>query len=91
MIPMPIFQKVPYEYMPLPPGSVWLALCRHNMNTSWALLASSIPNLVICQDTSLPVPILFKFGSSNALGWKEWMDNELSNMGFMEALCGPVC
>jgi len=64
------FPKVPSEYTPLPLGHVWLALCRRNTDISWASLASSIPDLVICQGTSLPVPILFKFGSGTALGWK---------------------
>ena len=50
---------------------------------SWAPLASSIPDLDICQGTSLPVPILFEFGSGTLLGWKEWVDEELADMGFM--------
>ena len=49
-------------------------------------LASSIPNLVICQGTSLPIPIHFEFGSSTTLGWREWVDNELSNTGSMGLL-----
>ena len=80
------FPKVPGEYMPPPLGRVWLALCCPNTNVSWAPLASSILDLVIRQDTSLLMPILFEFGSSTALGWKEWVDKELSNMGFMESL-----
>ena len=32
------------------------------------------------------MPIHFKFGSSIALGWKEWVDNELSDTGFMGLL-----
>ncbi|KAK9991391.1 hypothetical protein SO802_026376 [Lithocarpus litseifolius] len=36
--------------------------------------------------TSLPVPILFEFGSSTTLGWKEWVDKELLDTGFMESL-----
>ena len=31
-------------------------------------------------------PILFEFGSSTTLGWKEWVDDELSNKIFMAAL-----
>ena len=53
---------------------------------SWALLASSIPDLVIGQGTSLPVPILFEFGSGTTLGWKEWVDDELSGKIFRAAL-----
>ena len=78
----PHFLKIAGDYMPPPPGRVWLALCRRNMNISWASLASSIPNLVIRQGTSLPVPIHFKFGSSTALGWRKWVDNELSDTSF---------
>ena len=65
---------------------MWLALCHRNTDISWAPLASLIPDLVIHQGTSLPMPILFKFGSGIALGWKEWVDNELSDKGFMVAL-----
>ena len=32
------------------------------------------------------MPILFEFGLGTALGWKEWVDNELSDKGFMEVL-----
>ena len=32
------------------------------------------------------MPILFKFGSSTTLGWKEWVDKELFDEGFMEVL-----
>ena len=49
-------------------------------------MASSIPNLVIRQGTSLRMPILFKFGSGTSLGWKEWVDDELSDKGFMAVL-----
>ena len=80
------FLKVLNDYTPLPPGYVWLTLCHHNTDVSWAPLASSIPDLVIGQGTSLPMPIHFEFGSSTALGWKEWVDRELSNMGFMGLL-----
>ncbi|KAK9999043.1 hypothetical protein SO802_018646 [Lithocarpus litseifolius] len=80
------FPKVPSDYTPPLPGCVWLALCRSNTDVSWAPLASSIPDLVIRQGTSLPVPIHFKFGSGIALGWKEWVDRELFDMGFMGLL-----
>ena len=81
------FPKVPSDYTsPLPPGRVWLAFCCHNTDVSWAPLASSIPNLVIRQGSSLLVPILFEFGSGTTLGWKEWVDRELSDTGFMELL-----
>ena len=80
------FPKMPGEYLPPPLSHVWLSLCRHNTEISWAPLASLILDLIIRQGTSLPVPILFKFGSGTALGWKEWVDTELSNKGFMSAL-----
>ena len=41
------FPKVPGNYTPLLPGCVWLTLCHHNPNVSWAPLASSIPDLAI--------------------------------------------
>ena len=66
--------------------AVWLALCHRNTNVSWALLASSIPDLVIRQGTSLLVPIHFEFGSGTTLGWKERVHRELSDMGFMGLL-----
>ena len=72
--------------MPPLPSRVWLALCRHNTKASWAPLAFSIPDLVIRQGTSLPVSIHFKFGLGMALGWKEWVNRELSNSGFMGLL-----
>ena len=63
------FPKVPSDYTPLPPGHVWISLCRRNTEAPWAPLASSIPDLVIHQGTSLPVPIHFEFGSDTTLGW----------------------
>nr|XP_023928298.1 uncharacterized protein LOC112039648 [Quercus suber] len=83
---MSTFTKIPGDYAPPPSGPVWLAICQQNPNVSWALLASSIPDLVIRQGISLPVSIHFEFGSGTALGWKEWVDNELSNTGFMGLL-----
>ena len=80
------FSKVPSDYTQSPPGLVWLALCLCNTNVSWALLASSIPDLIICQGTSLPMPIHFEFRSGTALGWKEWVDRELSDTGFIGLL-----
>ena len=65
---------------------MWLALCRRNPDVSWALLASSVPDLVIGQGILLPMPIHFEFRSSTALGWREWVDNEFSNTGFMRLL-----
>ena len=47
---------------------------------------SSIPDLAIRQGISLLVPIHFKFGLGTALGWREWVDNELSDVGFMGLL-----
>ena len=80
------FPVVPDDYSPLPLGHVWLSICYRNTGVSWAPLASSIPDLDIRQGTSLPVPILFEFGSGMSLGWKEWVDTELSNVGFIAAL-----
>ena len=82
----PHFPQIPGDYAPPPSGCVWLALCRRNTNISWAPLASSIPDLVIRQGISLPVPIHFEFKSGTALGWKEWVDNDLSDIGFMGLL-----
>ena len=64
----PYFPKILGDYSPPPPGRVWLALCWRNPDVSWAPLASSIPDLVIRQGISLPVPIHFEFGSGTALG-----------------------
>ena len=82
----PHFPKIPGDYVPPPLGRVWLALCRRNLDVSWALLASSVPDLVIRQGISLLVPIHFEFGSSTALGWREYVNNELSDTGFMGLL-----
>ena len=49
-------------------------------------MSSSISDLVIHQGISLPVPIHFEFGLGTALGWKEWVDNKLSDTGFMGLL-----
>ena len=82
----PHFPKIPGDYA-LPPSScVWLALCWRNTDISWAPLAYLILDLVIRQGTSLPVPIHFEFGSSTALGWKEWANNELFDTSFMGLL-----
>ena len=82
----PHFPKVPGDYAPPPPGHVWLALVWRNPDVSWALLASSIPDLAIRQGISLPVPIHFKFGFGTASGWREWVDSELSDTSFMGLL-----
>ena len=63
-----------------------ITLVRRDPNVSWAPLASSIPDLSIRQGVSLPVPLHFEFGSSTSLGWKEWVDSELSDTGFMGLL-----
>ena len=44
------------------------------------------PRSLICQGTSLPVPIHFKFRSGTTLGWREWVDRELFDIGFMGLL-----
>lgn len=82
----PYFPKVLSDYEPPPPGHVWLALCQQNSNVSWVLVSSSISNLVIHQGISLLVPIHFEFRSSTALGWKEWVDSELFDTGFIGLL-----
>ena len=82
----PHFPKVPGEYVPPPPGRVLIALIRRDPDVSWALLASSIPDLSIRQGVSLPVPLHFEFGSDACLGWKKWVDSELSDTGFMGLL-----
>ena len=80
------FSVVPDDYLPLLPGRVWLSIYCRDMEVSWAPLASSIPDLNICLGTSLHVPILFEFGLGTFWSWKEWVDKELSNTGFMAAL-----
>ena len=56
------------DYLPLPLGRMWLSICHYDMEVSWALLVSTILDLDIHQETSLPVPMLFEFGSSTSLG-----------------------
>ena len=80
------FPTVLGDYLPLLSSRMWLSICHCNMEVPWAPLASLIPNLDIRQATSLPVPILFKFGLSISLGWKEWVDEELADTGFMVTL-----
>ena len=80
------FPMVPSDYSPSPPSHVWLSICRYDTKVSWALLASTIPDLDVRQGISLLVPILFEFGSGPSLGWKEWVDKELPDVGFMAAL-----
>lgn len=72
------FLVVPGDYSPPLLGRVWLSLERHGFNISWALLASSIPNLTIRCGVVLPVSIIFEFGSSISLGWKEWVVRSFS-------------
>ena len=74
------------DYVLPSPSRVWLAFCRRNLNVSWALVSSTIFDLVIRLGISLPVPIHFEFGLGTALGWKEWVDSELSDTGFMGLL-----
>ena len=82
----PSFPKIPSDYVPPLSSHVWLALCRRNLNTSWTPVSSSIYDLVIHQGISLPMPIHFEFWSGTAQGWKEWVDSELSDTGFMGLL-----
>ena len=81
-----ISPMVPNDYSPPPVGYVWLSICYRDTEVSWAHLASTIPDLDIRLGTSLPIAILFKFGSGAFLGWKEWVDKELSNTSFMVEL-----
>ena len=80
------FPMVPGDYSPLLPSHVWLSICRCDTKVSWAFLASTVPDLDIRQGISLLMPILFEFGSGTSLGWKEWVDKELSDVGFMVVL-----
>ena len=73
-------------HFPKVPGRVLITLVRRDPDVSWAPLASSIPDLSIRQGVSLPVPLHFEFGSGASLGWKEWVDSELSDTGFMGLL-----
>ena len=82
----PHFPKVPDEYVPPPPSRVLITLVRRDPDVSWAPLASSVPDLSIRQGVSLPVPLHFEFRSGISLGWKEWVDRELSDTGFMGLL-----
>ena len=82
----PHFPKIPGDYVPPPPGRVLITLVRRDPDVSWAPLASSIPDLSIRQGVSLPIPLHFEFGSGTSSGWKEWVDSELSDTGFMGLL-----
>ena len=62
------FLKIPGDYMPPPSSRVRLALCRCNTNVSWAPLASSILDLVICQGISLLMPIQLRIRIGHGLG-----------------------
>ena len=82
----PHFPKIPGDYVSPPPGRVLITLVRRDPDVSWAPLASSIPDLSIRQGVSLPVTLHFEFGSGTSSGWKEWVDSELSDTGFMGLL-----
>ena len=82
----PHFPKAPGKYVSLPSGRVLITFVRRDPDVSWALLASSVPDLSIRQGISLPVPFHFEFGSGASSDWKEWVDSELSDMGFMGLL-----
>ena len=82
----PHFPKVPGEYVSPPPSRVLITLIRRDPDVSWAPLASSVPDLSIRQGVSLPIPLRFEFGSGASLGWKEWVDSEFSDTGFMGLL-----
>ena len=78
--------KVPSDYLSPPANCVWLSLEQGATDMSWAPLSTTIPDFAICRGETLPVLILFKFGLSTSLGWKDRVDHELSNAGFMEVL-----
>ena len=80
------FSVVSGDYSPPSLGRVCLSLEQRDSAISWAPLASSIPDHDICEGTTLLVTILFKFESSTSLGWKEWVDMELFDVGFMKGL-----
>ena len=82
----PHFLKVPGKYVLPLPGRVLITLVRRDPDVSWAPLASSVPDLSIRQGVSLLVPLHFEFGSDASSGWKEWVDSELSDTGFMGLL-----
>ena len=82
----PHFPKIPGDYMSPPPGRVWLALFRRTPDVSWAPMSSYLSDLVIHQGVALPVPIHFEFGSGTSSSWKEWVNSELSDTGFMGLL-----
>ena len=37
------------------------------------------------------MPIHFEFGSGTTLGWRDWVDNELSDIGFMGVVIAGRC
>ena len=80
------FPEIPGEYVPPPPGRVLITLVRRDPDVSWAPLASSVSDLSIRQGVSLPIPLHFAFGFAASSGWKEWVDSELSDTGFMGLL-----
>lgn len=65
---------------------VWLALERCDTEVYWTPLTSTIPNLAICQGDILPMPIHFEVGFGTSSNWKTWVNKELFDVGFMEAL-----
>ena len=85
------FLKVPSKYtMPLP-NRVWLAICCHNKDISWAPLASLIPDLVIHQGTLLPIPISLSL--DRVLLWvgrNGWTTSCLTRV-LWRRYSGPVC
>jgi len=48
------FSILPSDYSPLPSGCVWLSICCHDMEVSWALLASTIPTLISAKEPHYP-------------------------------------
>ena len=80
------FPVIPNDYSPFLSSCVWLSLELQKTDTSWASLAYFKPDLAIRRGETLLVPILFKFRSGTSLGWKDWVYQELSDVGFMEVV-----
>ena len=80
------FPVVLDDYSPSLPGHVWLSLEQRNFDISQDPLATFIPDLAIHHGETLLGLILFEFRSSTSLGWKEWVNKKLSDVGFMEVL-----
>lgn len=68
------------------PDWVLLFLERKVTDVSLVPLLSAISHFVIRCGDALPVPMHFKFRSGISIVWREWVDQELSDVGFIETL-----